>query len=89
MKGQPRDRDGTWWLHGYSAASELTDDDLSTLDGIAERCGVTFDDWGTHLGSPNLDDGPGQSRATEMAVGAGPADRAIRSRGRGLAIGAT
>jgi hypothetical protein len=27
----------------YSAASELTDDDLATLGGIAERCGVDFD----------------------------------------------
>ena len=60
VKQQPQDLDGVWSLQAYSAASELTDDDLATLDDIAARCGVTFDGWGTYLGSPELDDGPGK-----------------------------
>lgn len=66
VRGQPRDLDESWSLTAYSAASELTDDNLATLDGIADRCGVDFDGWGTYVGPPELDDGPGKpsSRAT-------------------------
>ncbi|WP_285592063.1 hypothetical protein [Actinomycetospora sp. NBRC 106378] len=63
VKGQPRDVDGVWWLQGYSAASELSDDDLRRLDEIAEHCGVVFDGWGTYHGPARLDDGPGKTEA--------------------------
>jgi hypothetical protein len=60
VRDQPHDLDGTWSLKAYSAASELTDKDLATLDGIAETCGVEFDGWGTYVGPPHMDDGPGK-----------------------------
>lgn len=60
VRDQPHDIDGTWSLMAYSAASELSDKDLATLDLIAERCGVDFDGWGTYVGPPHLDNGPGK-----------------------------
>lgn len=60
VRDQPRDIDGTWSLSVYSAASELSAKDLAMLDGIAVRCGVEFDGWGTYLGPPHMDDGPGK-----------------------------
>lgn len=60
VRGQPRDLDGRWSLMAYSAASKLSAEDLATLDGIAECCGVDFDGWGTYVGPPDLDDGPGK-----------------------------
>ena len=59
VRKQPHDIDGTWHLKAYSAGSELTDEDLTTLDAIAERCNVGFDGWGTYVGPLELDDGPG------------------------------
>lgn len=59
VRDQPHDFDGTWSLVAYSAASELSEKDLATLDSIAERCGVEFDGSGTYVGPPHLDNGPG------------------------------
>jgi regulator of RNase E activity RraB len=65
VRDQPRDLDGSWSLMAYSAASELSEKDLATLDGIAERCGVAFDGWGTYVGPPHMDDGPGKPGSSE------------------------
>ena len=50
VRGQPHDLGSTWSLLAYSATSELSEKDLAILDGIAERCGVVFDGWGTYVG---------------------------------------
>jgi hypothetical protein len=65
VRGQPHDLGSTWSLMAYSATSELSEKDLAILDGIAERCGVDFDGWGTYLGPPELDDGPGKPQAPQ------------------------
>lgn len=65
VRGQPHDLGGTWSLMAYSATSELSEKDLAILDGIAERCGVDFDGWGTYVGPPELDDGPGKPQASK------------------------
>jgi hypothetical protein len=63
VRGQPHDLGSTWSLKAYSAASALSEKDLAILDGIAERCKVDFDGWGTYVGPLELDDGPGKSQA--------------------------
>jgi hypothetical protein len=60
IRRQPHDLGGMWSLVAYSATSELNESDLATLDEIAESCGIDFDGWGTYVGPPEPDDGPGK-----------------------------
>lgn len=61
IRRQPHDLGGTWSLVAYSATSELNKSDMATLEEIAESCGVEFDGWGTYVGPPELDGGPGKA----------------------------
>jgi hypothetical protein len=64
IRSQPHDLGGTWSLMAYAASSELSETDLATLYAIAERCGVEFDGWGTYVGPPERDEGPGGNTGT-------------------------
>src|SRR5438093_156605 len=33
---------------------------------ISERCGVEFDGWGTYVGPPHVDDGPGKPQVAPL-----------------------
>lgn len=72
VPSQPHDPGSTWSLMAYSATSELSEKDLALLDGIADRCGVDFDGWGTYVGPPESMMDPADSRRRGNDVGLAP-----------------